>query len=33
MLFFFDAQGQRHMVEVFGPIIPVFTQLQLAQRH
>lgn len=31
MLFFFDAQGQRHMAEVFGPIIPVFTQLQLAQ--
>ncbi len=31
MLFFFDAEGQRHMAEVFGPIIPVFTQLQLAQ--
>lgn len=31
MLFFFDAEGQRHMTEVFGPIIPVFTQLQLAQ--
>lgn len=32
MLFFYDAQGQRHMAEVFGPIIPVFTQLQLSQR-
>ena len=33
MLFFFDAKGQRHMAEVFGPIVPVFTQLQLAQSH
>jgi len=32
MLFFFDGTGQRHMAEVSGPIIPVFTQLRLAEK-
>lgn len=32
MLFFFDGGGQRHMAEVSGPIIPVFTQLRLAEK-
>ena len=31
MLFFFDDHGQRHMSEVSGAIVPVFTQLHLAQ--
>lgn len=32
MLFFFDSGGQRHMAEVSGPIVPVFTQLRLAEK-
>jgi methane/ammonia monooxygenase subunit B len=27
LLFLFDAQGRRQMVEVSGPIVPVFTDL------
>lgn len=30
MLLFFDDRGERHMAEVYGPIMPVFTQLQTA---
>lgn len=32
LLFFFDADEQRHMAEVSGPIMPVFTQMQLSGR-